>query len=158
MGCEIRRLLLYLRDKSNSSERVCYFLVTLPASSVKKKAIFLLKTPGVRHTLELQWTMTNLKFSWIFSDLTLILGMEERGRSMKKIRNLCSEKKILSEKLLYIPQGRISHLHRGGRLKYCTVLTKYFHWKHYFCPLLVQVLLGLENLSVGIKNINRKCN
>lgn len=71
--------------------------------------------------------MANLKFSRIFSDLTQILGMEERGYSLKKTRNLCSEKKILSEKVLYIPQGPISHLHRGRSLKYCTVLTKYFH-------------------------------
>lgn len=37
--------------------------------------------------------MANLKFSRIFSDLTQILGMEERGYSLKKTRNLCSEKK-----------------------------------------------------------------
>lgn len=36
-GCEIRRLLLDLHDERNSSETVRSFLVTLSASSVKKR-------------------------------------------------------------------------------------------------------------------------
>jgi hypothetical protein len=72
---------------------------------VLKKAISLLKKPGDRHILELQWAKTNLKFSWIFSDLTQILRMEERGYNLEKTRNLYSEKKYFPKKYFTLHKG-----------------------------------------------------